>query len=515
MKNLHLTVCAVIALLVSSLTAVAQNRSNTRVDTLSVMLQRANAGDDVAQNILGLWYYTGNKVDKDYEKALKWWALAAKKDNADAIGNMAMCYQLGRGAEADSALASRLYIKAFEKGNDQLLQQHIRLSEEKGNVFSSLLLFDVYSHAKGGQQRDMDKALAFLQKAAETGHTDSQVKLALQYFNMHKVEDSAKWFKALADKGQATGLYYYGYQLFRGIGIEQDKTTGIEYLKKAAVAGIINANKMLGTIYYEGDGIDADYATAVGYLKKAAASRQGESQLVLAKCYMNGKGVEKDYAIAVQWLAEAYANNQADMVVALLSDSKNAAMKTYVDGLKAYYIDVDYVAALNLFKKLEKDIPADAQMMQAICMADANNTKGNAKKAFRLMTTAAESSPAAMFALSKMYDDGIGTDKNTDKARELTITAADLGEGHAQCLAGDWYMEGKRDGMVQDMVKAVDYYLKAEKQFCLNSASAKHLAECYRLDINNLPDKNKAQLRMEALKNWQDTDHLKDMLRKL
>ena len=171
------------------------------VDSTSVILEKAKAGDAAAQNTVGVWCYTGkDSIKQDYVQALQWWAKSAKQENVDAIANMAMCYQLGRGTEQDSALAVKLYEAAIKKGNNNVIPQHTAIVKNTGSVFSSLMLRECY--IKGlGVKKDLGKAIEYQKIAAEGGHTDSQFALALQYLNNKQAEESVKWFKKAAKHG--------------------------------------------------------------------------------------------------------------------------------------------------------------------------------------------------------------------------------------------------------------------------------------------------------------------------
>lgn len=57
--------------------------------------------------------------------------------------------------------------------------------------------------------------------------------------------------------------------------------------------------------------------------------------------------------------------------------------------------------------------------MEARCMAAPENKKGNAKKAFKLMSEVAGNCLMAKYFLADMYEQGIGTKKDADKARQL------------------------------------------------------------------------------------------------
>lgn len=481
-------------------------------DSLAKLTARAEQGDDKAQNTLGTWYFLGKNVQQNQERALKYWALAAKQNNAEAIGNMAMCYQQGKGTKADSAMAAKLYEKAIEKGNTNVLKQHIELADKQNNLFSCLLLNDLYNWG-AGVKRDQAKAQQYLKKAATVGHTDSQLKWALMCLNNKNTKEAVVWFKKAADKDNLSATYYYGYMLFKGMGAAQDKTTGISYLTKAAKRGLVSADNMLGQIYYEGDGTEKDIERALKHLRKAAIAKKGDSQFLLAQCYKNGEGVSKDYDLAVQWLAEAFRHQKEGDVKDLIGGGSDVNFKNYVDGLKKLCVEKDFAAATSLFKKVEKAGIVDGLTMQALCLANADNPKKNEKKAFKMLTEAASQSTAAKYQLSQLYDQGIGTDKNTDKARELLLQAAEAGNGDALSKAGDIYFEGK--GVAQDYVKAAEYYLQAEALSKLTASSARNLIKCYNMGISSLPDVSKKEERIRTLEKTSGKDYVTEMLKKL
>lgn len=413
MKIIRCLFAAVLMALAFPVATTAQVVIKGDSATVAQWIERANNGEAAAQNKVGLWYYTGvGGLEKNYETAVKYWALAAKQDHPDAIGNMAMCYQLGNGVEVDSTMAAKLYINAIQKGNTKLLQQHERLAA-KGKTFSVMLLYDIFNNGKAGQQRDQAKALNYLEKAAEADNTQAQTTLAITYINSKRPEEAVKWFKALADKDVPMGNYYYGMMLYQGMGIAKNIPLSIGYLEKAAAQDFTNANRLLGQIYYS-EGAYKDVKKAVGYLKKAAKAKNAEAQLLLGRCYVGGEGATSDYDVAAYWLGEAFVNkNVADKVTAFVND--NQLFKTYLQGLKAF-CDKDYDKAAKRFEEVGKAGRPEGLIMQIRCKAAVKKT---AKKAFKEMEKAAETSLMAKYLLVAMYEQGIGTKADKAKADQL------------------------------------------------------------------------------------------------
>ena len=64
-------------------------------------LERANAGDAVAQYHLGWMYYFGEGVPQDYAEAVKWFRLAADQGYTVAQENLGFMYRDGQGVPQD------------------------------------------------------------------------------------------------------------------------------------------------------------------------------------------------------------------------------------------------------------------------------------------------------------------------------------------------------------------------------------------------------------------------------
>ncbi len=480
-----------------------------KVDSIALMIDKANKGDAKAQNTVGVWYYTGkDTLRQDYKKALQYWALSAKQDNVDAIGNMAMCYQLGRGTKKDSTMAVNLYKAALKKGSNTIIPQHETIVKNTGSLFSSLLLKECYKDGIG-TKKDIQKYVYYMEQAANKQDVTSQYELALYYLNNQQADKAVTWFKKAAKQGEVGATYYYGYLMFNGQGMVQDKKGGIKLLQNAADKNFTMAYYQLGRIYYEGDGTDQDYKKAVEYLRKASESKNYKAKWLLGLCYLNGNGVRQDYYFATQLLADAAPSHQKELKQ-LLADDKEGTFTQYLYGLKQYYVEKDYDAAISYLKKVDKAKNVAGKTMLAVCYGNKDYAKRNVKKAFKTLNKVT-GSPIADYYLSAMLETGTGTDVDEKRALSLLTNAAENGVAYAQCKLGDKYMEGK--GVTRDLSKAAKLYLQAEAQGHLTPESAKNLAECYAKKIGILPDLANAEKRIEQLKKHKQNDSLVTMLR--
>ena len=58
-------------------------------------------GNAEAQFNLGLIYYLGDGIPRDYKEAVKWYTKAAEQGNADAQYNLGVMYYIGEGITQD------------------------------------------------------------------------------------------------------------------------------------------------------------------------------------------------------------------------------------------------------------------------------------------------------------------------------------------------------------------------------------------------------------------------------
>lgn len=491
----------------NSCTAASPPRKEKK-DTLAILTDKANKGDAVAQNELGTWYYLGKNVKQDYKTALEWFSKSAKQDNAYGIANMAMCYQFGNGIKKDTVMALKLYKSAIKRGDEKVIPKQEAKIKKSGDLFAARLLMDCYKEGIG-VKRDFKKAESYQLIIAKSGDAEQQFQYALACLNSKRSGEAAKWFKEASKSGRKEAIYYYGYLLFNGMGIEQDKVEGLKLMAKAASQGMIAADYQIGKAYYEGNGIKKDISSAKQLLSKAAAANK-DAAWYLGLCYLEGDTI--DYYHASQWLAEAAKKHEKDLN-SVLSDPKYKNFQDYILGLKKYYIDNDYEAALKLFQTVAKKGNAEGLTMQAVCLANKNYAKRNTKKAIKIYEKAlAKGSHAAEYYLSSMYEVGEGM-KQPDKEKALTLlqSSAIGGIAYAQCKLGDKYFNGS--GVSKDLTQAATLYLQAESQNRLTPASAKNLISCYERGISALPDINDASKRIEALKKTSNNTTLIDFLR--
>lgn len=109
-----------------------------------------------------------------------------------------------------------------------------------------------------------------------------------------------------------------------GIGLKQEKKMAVEWYRKAAAQGCINALLCLGNMYAQGKEIEKNSLKARRYYKMVEAiliedAERGDAsaQRKLAGLYEKGKIGETDYDKAVYWYKKAAVKGDAHAMKSL------------------------------------------------------------------------------------------------------------------------------------------------------------------------------------------------------
>jgi TPR repeat protein len=86
-------------------------------DDIAELKRKAGQGDAQAQSDLGLIYFSGRGLTRDYKLAVKWALKAAEQGNADAQCLLSVLYAKGRGVPKDDKESTEWLRKAAEQEN--------------------------------------------------------------------------------------------------------------------------------------------------------------------------------------------------------------------------------------------------------------------------------------------------------------------------------------------------------------------------------------------------------------
>lgn len=206
----------------------------------------AEAGNAMAQQLLGDSLVDGKGIEKDFERSFALLEASAAQDYAPGIYSLGLSFRAGEGVEKDDAKAAELFARAAEMDHRFAL----------GDLGIMKLMAD-------GVERDLEGGVALLERAAEQRDSYSMMQL---------------------------GYFYSDSDL-----MPHDGKRALDYFLAAEAAGETQGASAAAYIYLgEYDGVEADYAEAERLARKAADAEDGGGYFVLGYMAENGLGATQD-----------------------------------------------------------------------------------------------------------------------------------------------------------------------------------------------------------------------------
>jgi uncharacterized protein len=122
---------------------------------------------------------------------------------------------------------------------------------------------------------DIVQATEWFKNSAENGNSNSMVELARAYSldkeftGLDKNQAEAmRWIKNAEKSGNKKALYTMGTMYEEGFPFDRSYEKSVEYYKRAAYHGILNAYVKLYIAYQYGKGVDPDLKKAIHWLRK-------------------------------------------------------------------------------------------------------------------------------------------------------------------------------------------------------------------------------------------------------
>lgn len=407
------------AIAIGNPAAVAMLASVDPNDALKRLRQMANLGSCDASYQLGKLYQNGGEsVAKDSAEALRWYLKASDGGSHDAMFELGNMYAKGEGVEQDALIA----LSWWEKSGHDLDAECI------GDAF-----------AAPGKNRNMKTAIEWWSKSHHTGFmaSDSSAyrKIAEAYIagdGVDKNPDEAiKWWKKSGDDVRIGDIYA------TGDGVPVDADAAIQWWTTAANGYSPDAECRLANAYWEGKLVPKDAAKAAAWYQKAADHGSALALWWLGSFYRDGTGVEENDTQAVQLFIQASTASGTD-------DQQAGAVKSAAELIRqgrSIYADQSLADHLENLAAHMKDGAAEQMVADDLKRLAAEHAGSVSdfliQSAFKYYSAAANAGiPAAMRELAKLYDNGQGTSKSADLAKQYWTKAADAGDAEAMSHLG-------------------------------------------------------------------------------
>jgi TPR repeat protein len=266
---------------------------------------------------------------------------------------------------------------------------------------------------------DGKRSLAWLEKAANQGHSNAQLTLGLYFLfkterkllykryksnpentplalavtlviakllDINDDQAAVNWLTQAAEQNNLDGKLWLGFCFYHGFGVTQNYEVALELFKQAAAYGLSDAMILIALIYIKGSGVDIDYQAALTWLNKAVKLNNDYAFYLMGHIHANGKGIEKDIKLAYEWYEKAALLNVEEAQYLL-------ALNCKADGDKYW----------NWMERAADNGHLDAKHTMAIHYLRLADNYGSAE---------------AKLALAKCYERGTGVEKNSELAHD-------------------------------------------------------------------------------------------------
>ena len=250
----------------------------------------------------GLHYLKGKGVEKNTREAFRYISNAVIHNYAPAIYQLGLMYIDGDGVALNQETAFKLMNQAASLNYPSMLLDGTMVS------------------------KDYEKAFLLVSNGASNGDPECMRVLSRIY-------------------GE-------------GLGVKEDPLKSAELIKKAAQAGSIKAQRILGLLYMLGrnEHIPRDVEKAIEWYTKSAEQGDQKAQYYLGVFYSDGKKIPTNYPMAQKWLTRLAENGHREAMYNLGYLYANAKLSEKPDYKKAryYYVEAAHLGQIDARFELAK-----------------------------------------------------------------------------------------------------------------------------------------------------------------
>ncbi len=307
-----------------------KNGDGCEVNTVKAYywIEKAAENDyDDAFYIVGQSYLEGVYFEQNYEKAYEYLNkgyLALDSDCIEALANM---YMDGLYVEKDILKAIDLLNKGIDIGEISFYYKLGKIYEDQGLIKDAITIYEeghileelkctqrlgvIYYNGEG-VSRDLEKAIEYMEVAAEKKAPHAMYMLGIAYLRLNRFgKDTNEISKSLLREAfQLESPYaaeYLAYIIIdeakEGTPIDSEELIG--YIEFGIENNIKSSIFQYGYIYEKGIGVDKDNEKAYSYYNVAAQQGVIRAMLKLGDWFKIGKFVNRDISYAIKWYEEA------------------------------------------------------------------------------------------------------------------------------------------------------------------------------------------------------------------
>lgn len=336
-------------------------------------------------------------------------------------------------------------------------------------------------------KKNISEAIEFAKFGVKRGHPVCENILGILSITGEGVEQDTSYGLALIKKAADAGLeqaqYNFAIHLLQGKIVAGDPNLAFKYVEKAAFRGYSNAQELVGQLHIDGTGTTKDVEKGIWWYRKA--SDNGGSAYInseLGRIYSYGDfGVPKDAVIGVKFLQKAILLNdpQAKTILAYLITSGETKVGS-----------IDY--AVSLLKEADQQdyLNATSFLGRVLARGARNRNEFISAKVY-LDKAASKGDAEAIKFIANEYPGLLnGTNRSASSGQDNTgaqvllgllalgLAAAANGSGEGQSESGSWC----------DLPNYTKSWSKAAKDYeCATQDNARYFEEQERIRKQNDP----------------------------
>lgn len=199
------------------------------------------------------------------------------------------------------------YVIYYLEGQQSIALEWLLKAAENQFGMAFDKLFRIYLNGDGVKE-DLNEAVKWLRKGAESGDAKCQWALGNEYYNgINELglpidgRLAVYWLEKAAAQNQDNAMAMLAYMYDEGKLVKRDIHKALELYRKAAELGNPEAAYNYAYSYQVGDGVDIEKETAFKWMKKSAELGYIKARLELGYMYAKGYGCEKNNDAARYW----------------------------------------------------------------------------------------------------------------------------------------------------------------------------------------------------------------------
>ena len=253
------------------------------------IIRRADKGNRESQYVLGICYGTGQKVELDYYKAVKYLKMAANQSHKKALAIYAFLLYKGEGVKANKKEAKDILEKLVTEG-ESLAYEYLGM---------------IYAVGEGNYK----KGISFLKRIVDDGRAEIANTVGVYYQLLGEFNESNKYYKIANEKDKTVANVGLGMCYSLGWGVEKDINKAKSYFETSIINHYEDegdACAMLAAIYQNSGGIFIKKKKIFELWNRALELGCIAAYSGMALCYIAGYGVRKDYKKAFWYFQQGY-----------------------------------------------------------------------------------------------------------------------------------------------------------------------------------------------------------------